>query len=274
MDQKGAVKAFFDKVVYYTPYEERYRNRTNLNAYDILTRKDVVLECLDRLGIRRGRLLDVGCGPAVYTPDLTRQGFEVWGVDLAPDVVNRAMEIMSHSRYADKAHFRCGDIEHIEFPDETFDVVIVMGLFDYLPSDEAALTEVHRVLKPGGVAFISLQNRYSYCTVIRSLVWPFRPLLRHLFGSRFRGRELCGDHWTRTHTLRAFRQTALRTGMTTILEDFVNFNLIPFNLPWSLPRFYFALLNRFNSNRALRNNLSWLYATSLVALRNNKGEGR
>src|SRR5574337_24137 len=274
MDQKGAVKAFFDKVVYYTPYEERYRNRTNLNAYDILTRKDVVLECLDRLGIQSGRLLDVGCGPAVYTPDLTSRGFEVCGVDLAPDVVDRAREIMSHSPYEARAHFSVGDIEHLEFPDRTFDVVLVMGLFDYLPSDKTALAEIRRVLKPGGVALISLQNRYSYCTVVRSMAWPFRPVLRLLFGDRLKGRELCGEHWTKTHTLCAFQRTASRIGMTAILEDFVNFNPIPFNLPWSLPRLYFALLDWFNGSRALRKNLSWLYATSLVALCNHDGGGR
>lgn len=274
MDQKGAVKAFFDKVVYYTPYEERYRNRTNLNAYDILTRKDVVLECLDRLGIQSGRLLDVGCGPAVYTPDLTSRGFEVYGVDMAPDVVRRAREIMSHSPYADRAYFLVGDIEHLEFPKEIFDVVLVMGLFDYLPSDDVALAEIRRVLKPGGVALISLQNRYSYCTLVRTLVWPFRPVLRRIFGDRLKGRELCGDHWTKTHTLGAFKRTVSRAAMTTILEDFVNFNPIPFNLPWSLPRFYFALLDWFNGKSRLRTSAPWLYATSLVALRKDRDECR
>lgn len=272
MDQKGAVKAFFDKVVYYTPYEERYRNRTNLNAYDILTRKDVVLDCLDRLGIQGGRLLDVGCGPAVYTPDLTSRGFEVCGVDMAPDVVRRAREIMSHSPYADKAHFFIGDIEHLEFSDETFDVVVVMGLFDYLPSDDVALAEIRRVLKPGGVALVSLQNRYSYCTLVRTLAWPFRPVLRRILGDRLKGRELCGDHWTKTHTLGTFKRTVSRSAMTTILEDFVNFNPIPFNLPWSLPRFYFALLDWFNGWHWLRKSVPWLYATSLVALRKEGGE--
>ena len=47
MDQKAEVQKFFDKVVYYTPYEERYIRRTNLNAYDILKRKDIVLEDFD-----------------------------------------------------------------------------------------------------------------------------------------------------------------------------------------------------------------------------------
>lgn len=272
MDQKGAVKAFFDKVVYYTPYEARYRDRTNLNAYDILTRKDIALECLDRLEIRGGCLLDVGCGPAVYAPDLTSRGCKVWGVDMAPDVVRRANEIMSHSPYADRAHFLIGDIEHLEFPDETFDVVLVMGLFDYLPSDEVALAEIRRVLKPGGVALVSLQNRYSYCTLVRTLVWPFRPLLRCAFGDRLKGRELCGDHWTKTHTLGRFKRTVSRSAMTTILEDFVNFNPIPFNLPWSLPRLYFAFLDWFNGRPGLRKRLPWLYATSLVALRKDGGE--
>lgn len=271
MDQKVVVKDFFDKVVYYTPYEERYIKRTNLNAYDILKRRDVALQCLERLSLRAGKLLDVGCGPAVYTPDLTARGFEVWGVDLAPDVVNRAREIMSHSPHGDRAHFSVGDIERLKFPDGMFDVVNVMGLFDYLPSDEAALAEVRRVLKPGGVALISLQNRYSYCTLIRSLFWPLRPLLRGLFGHRLKGRELCGDHWTKTHTLRRFQRTALRLGFPPILHDYVNFNLIPFNLPGSLPGAYLRLLDWLNDRPRLRRRLPWLFATTLVALRKEGG---
>ncbi len=62
--------------------------------------------------------------------------------------------------------------------------------------------------------------------------------------------------------------------MMPILKDFVNFNPIPFNLPWALPRSYFALLDWFNGSYRLRKGLPWLYATSLVALRKDEGGAR
>jgi ubiquinone/menaquinone biosynthesis C-methylase UbiE len=267
MDQKAEVQRFFDRVVYYTPYEERYVKRTNLNAYDILKRKDVVLECFDRMGISGGRLLDIGCGPAVFAPDFVSRGFTYEGVDLAPDVVERAREIMSHHPHGDRARFGTGDIEALTFPDQAFDVVLVSGLFDYLPSDERALREIRRVLKPGGVAMISLQNRWSYCTLVRSIFWPLRPLLRALFGQRMRGRELTGSHWTKTHVPRRFRETAARVGFRPLLSDVVNFNVVPFNLPRDFPAAYFRLLNAVNDRPALRAAAPWLYATALEMLR-------
>lgn len=267
MDQKAEVQRFFDRVVYYTPYEERYVRRTNLNAYDILKRKDVVLECFDRMGIRGGRILDIGCGPAVFAPDLVTRGFDYQGIDLAPDVVNRAREIMSHHPQGHRARFDTGDIERLAFPDGSFDVVLVSGLFDYLPQDEPALREIHRVLRPGGVAMISLQNRWSYCTAVRAAFWPTRPLLRVLLGDRMKGRELTGTHWTKTHVPGEFRRTAARLGFRPILSDVVNFNPVPFNLPNDFPATYFRILNTVNDRPALRRAAPFLYATALEMLR-------
>lgn len=270
-EQKMIVRDFFDRVVYYTPYDRRYVDRTNLNAYDILKRKDVVLECLDRLEARQGRLLDVGCGPAVYAPDLAARGFEVWGIDLAPGVVARGREIMARTPWADRCHFQVGDIERLDFPDRSFDVVLVIGLFDYLPSDEPALRQMLRLLRPGGLALISLQNRFSYQTAVRGLVWPLRPLFRLLFGEAARSRELTGDHVTKTHQPRDFHRTAMAMGLRPVLEDWTNFNLIPFNLPGALPRIYFRLHDLVNDSRVARRRLPWLFGSYLVALRLEEG---
>lgn len=266
-EQKTVVRDFFDRVVYYTPYEKRYIERTNLNAYDILKRRDVVIDDLDRMELRRGKLLDIGCGPAVYTPELVSRGFEVWGVDIAPGVVERAREIMSRHPQRDRAHFVVGDIDNLDFPDDSFDVIVVMGLFDYLPKDEPPLKQVARLLKPGGIAFISLQNRFSYQTVVRTAVWPLRPLFRALFGGTARSRELTGDHVTKTHTPRAFKATAAQFGLEPVLDDWTNFNLIPFNLPGRLPRLYLRVHDWINDSPRIRRKLPWLFGSYLVALR-------
>jgi SAM-dependent methyltransferase len=267
VDTKRTVRTFFDEIAWQAPYHERYQERTNNNAYDILTRKDAVLSCLARLRPNGGRLLDVGCGPAVFTAELTARDFEVWGVDLSPEVVELARRIANEGPRGDQAHFSVGDIEQLDFGNDTFDTVLAIGIFEYLPSDEAALAQVRRVLKPGGLAILSLQNRYSYWTGIRSLAWPLRPLLRGLLGRRFPGREFSGHHRTRSHAPRSFRRIASRHGMTAILEERVNFNPIPFNVPGSLPRPYLRSLDWVNRRPEVRRMIPWACGTYLVALR-------
>jgi len=51
--------------------------------------------------------------------------------------------------------YQVGDIEKIPFPDNTFDGIVCLGVVEYLASDGPALTEIHRVLKPGGCAVIT-----------------------------------------------------------------------------------------------------------------------
>ena len=267
MNERATIRQFFDTVVRTSRYEDRYVRRTSVNAYEILKRKDVVLDCLAHLGVRQGKILDVGCGPAVYAPELAAQGFDVWGVDLAPNVIEQAKAVMAATPHADRTHFAVGDIDHLDFPDGTFDAALAVGLLEYLPSDAAVLREFRRVLKPGAIAVITLQNRYSYYTAVRGALRPLRPILRAIMGRRLAGRQLLGPYWSRSHAVRAFERTAAEVGMPPVTRDFVNFNPLPFNLPWHLPRAYFRLLDQFNDRPGLRRRLPWLCGTYVVALR-------
>jgi hypothetical protein len=129
------------------------------------------------------------------------------------------------------------------------------------------------VLKPGGVGIVSLQNRFSYYIGFRTLVWPLRPLLRRTFPRTFRTRQLCGEHWTKSHTPGGFARTASRAGFRVVADDYINFNLIPFNAPGTLPPRYLGLLDRVNDDAHLRRTLRLLCGTYLVALAPEREDG-
>src|SRR5205807_185694 len=57
--------------------------------------------------------------------------------------------------------FRVGDLEQVPFEDNTFDAVVCLGVIEYLASDEQAVREIRRVLKPGGSAVISTPSAIS-----------------------------------------------------------------------------------------------------------------
>ena len=98
------------------------------------------------------RLLDVGCGPGTITLDLAGRvapGYTV-GVDREADVVAEARRRLGARPIAD-VEFRTADAYALEFDDESFDVVHAHQLLQHLTDPVAALAEMRRVLRPGGV---------------------------------------------------------------------------------------------------------------------------
>jgi SAM-dependent methyltransferase len=97
-------------------------------------------------------LLDIGCGPGTITTDLARlvaPGLVV-GVDAASDVVAQAKDHALEVGVANVS-FEVGDVFALQFDDASFDVVHAHQVLQHLTDPVAALTELRRVLRPGGV---------------------------------------------------------------------------------------------------------------------------
>lgn len=98
---------------------------------------------------RRLKILDVGCGAGFFSILLAKEGHEVFGIDLTPEMIENAIQLAGEEN-ADCC-FQVMDAENPMFADETFDVVISRNLTWTLPNAEHAYGEWMRVLKTGGV---------------------------------------------------------------------------------------------------------------------------
>jgi len=104
-------------------------------------------------GVRTGqRVLDVACGTGVVAVTAARLGARVTGLDLTPELLERARE---NSRIAKtKIDWHEGDVEKLPFEDAAFDAVLSQFGHIFAPRPDVALAEMLRVLKPGGtIAF-------------------------------------------------------------------------------------------------------------------------
>jgi SAM-dependent methyltransferase len=103
--------------------------------------------------VRSGdRLLDVGCGTGVVAITAAKLGAQVAGIDLTPELLQRARQNASISEVS--VDWREGDAENLPFDDGFFDVVVSQFGHIFAPRPEVALGEMLRVLKPGGnIAF-------------------------------------------------------------------------------------------------------------------------
>jgi len=109
------------------------------------------------------RVLDAGCGPGQFTIIAAERlpHAEVWGIDLAPTMIELARAHAAHSSAAPRLHFEVADVARLPFPDDHFDAVMSSGSIKHWPDPGAGLRELYRVLVPGGSAFIGEMNRLA-----------------------------------------------------------------------------------------------------------------
>ncbi len=96
------------------------------------------------------QVLDVGCGPGTISTGiagLVAPG-QVIAIDAEQKVIDHANELAGPQT---NCRFETGDVYSLNFPDNTFDVVHAHQLLQHLTDPVAALTEMRRVTKPGGV---------------------------------------------------------------------------------------------------------------------------
>lgn len=156
-----------------------------ISRQHLISRQRFALEMVRAVMPPSSRILDTGCGSGVMAAKFMEGGYTVWGVDFAEPMIRRARELCGSDRFV------VGDIERIPFPDNAFDAVVSLGVIEYLDSDEQALHEIRRVLRPGGRAVIAISNGSSPllrldATAAR-VVGGLRPAY-HLMKHRFRGK--------------------------------------------------------------------------------------
>ncbi len=104
------------------------------------------------------RILDLGTGTGFFAFILAAEGHAAVGVDLTPDMIERARETAAILDL--DAEFRVMDAEAPEFPPESFDVLVTRNLTWTLPHLREAYNEWYKLLKPGGV-LINFDADYS-----------------------------------------------------------------------------------------------------------------
>jgi ubiquinone/menaquinone biosynthesis C-methylase UbiE len=95
-------------------------------------------------------VLDVGCGPGSITVDIAGRVApgRVLGIEPVPGILEQARE---HAAGAGNVEFAIGDVYALDHPDDSFDVVHAHQVLQHLTDPVAALREMLRVCRPGGV---------------------------------------------------------------------------------------------------------------------------
>ncbi len=166
--------------------------------------------CIDRIDWRGKRVLEIGLGQGAESEQLIRRGAHWSGLDLTEESVRR---VQARLAVRDLPHedVKQGSAVAIPWPDDSFDIVFSHGVLHHIPDIHTAQSEIHRVLKPGGllVAMLyarrSLNYQVSIRLVRRTMLAVAYPLRRTRLA-------------TRSPMLRQHLANAERTGLREYLR--------------------------------------------------------
>jgi 2-polyprenyl-3-methyl-5-hydroxy-6-metoxy-1,4-benzoquinol methylase len=116
---------------------------------------------------KNSTFLDAGCGSCIHSIRLADRGFLVQAVDFSESVLKKAEANVKAKGLGAKIKIKREDLRALSFENDTFKYVLCWGVLMHIPDLEKAISELARVLKPGGTLVISENNMYSLQAIIR-----------------------------------------------------------------------------------------------------------
>lgn len=117
------------------------------------------LDAFERIAPLAGRkLLDVGCGNGLYTLRMAERFDTVVGIDLVPEHLDEFRNAVPPSLHG-RVEILEQSLTAMPWDDETFDVVTAIEVLEHVDDVEHGLSEIYRVMMPGGRLFVAVPNR-------------------------------------------------------------------------------------------------------------------
>jgi len=145
-------------------------------AYDEVSQgvSEGIRHCVMRLAPQRDeRVLDIATGTGLTARHIARSGAQVTGVDIAQGLLEAAQQLANEE--GSSITWQLGDAEKLPFVDASFDAATSTFGIMFASNQEAAISELARVVRPGGRIAIAAWIPESTAVKLRQVVAPFMP---------------------------------------------------------------------------------------------------
>lgn len=133
------------------------------HGLNVRQRQAGALSYVDELPLpRNARVLEIGCGAGFMSIALARRGFAVEAVDHAPAMIELTQKHAKQAGTANQIHASVEDAHELPFEDESFDLIVALGVLHWLHDLRKAMLEIVRVLKPGGYVILNIPRSHAF----------------------------------------------------------------------------------------------------------------
>jgi len=139
---------------FYQYYEQKSADKETLNRF---TKIKYNVEKYIKSQAKSVTVADIGCGAGVQSILWAKSGYKVRGIDINQNLIDLAAKNASNSGL--DIEFLCGSATDLPWQDSSIDVCLVPELLEHVPFWHECLEEFARILKPGGILFLSTNNK-------------------------------------------------------------------------------------------------------------------
>ncbi len=171
-------------------------------------------QVLRRLQRKNAKVLDIGCGRGLLLRAFQRNGCDVTGTEFSDGACRFAREVL-------KLPVRVGLLQELNFPDNSFDVVVMWHVLEHVSDPRPTLAEVSRILRPGGMFLVAVPNFGSPEARLAKAGWFHLDCPRHL------------SHHTSASLSRILGEAGLSpTWVSFLAPEYDNFSFVQSLLNW------------------------------------------
>ena len=219
-------------------YQCMYDHELELWWYSV--RRILVKELIVRYSGKKGiKILDVGCGTGALMKELEPYG-EVYGMDMSEQAIDFCLS-------RGLCNLKRGDGTRLPYDSNCFDVVLALDVLEHIKDDNEAVSELYRVLKPGGICIV------------------FVPTFQILWGVT----DVLSEHFRR-YRLPQVKKLLSNTGFYILRASYYNFFLfLPIFCVRIFARIFGVKMKTENTMaRGFTNNiLFWIFRLEIMLLR-------
>jgi SAM-dependent methyltransferase len=159
-------------------WSELYSKAERANDVVLRDRKDAAVSFLAERLPAGARILDAGCGAGMTAVDLIGRGFHVHGVDVSDKMIAHCRKNFEAGGIGpERFELTHGDVLSAGFEAGSFDAVSALGFIQYQDDEVTSLRELYRLLKPGGLLFVSgpvktrVSNWFGFAGFYKRVRW-------------------------------------------------------------------------------------------------------